>query len=222
MLGGMDELDGLYSKEVMAMDENGNGGETGSEAKTPRLSVHILLPEALDRRLARWTEKLPGASWPSWGGHVTLVPHFVSLGSVDDVRKQLEAVCLHEMPFMMRLGAPMVVKDATRPDYAAVFLGVESADAESVGDDSGSRVHDLREKLLDALEPLREHLQPQLVEQPFLPHITLALSISELEAQKLVRAMRADPVVAEFGVQTIWLIVQGEDFERFAIPLGGG
>lgn len=208
------------------MSENRGGDEVGKEAKPPLLSVHILLPEALDRRLARWTEKMPGASWPSWGGHVTLVPQFVALGGLDEVRKRLEDACLHETPFVMRLGAPMVVQDATRPTYAAVFLGVDSTGVERGGPEGvdgepSSRVHELRRKLLDALEPLREHLQPQLVEQPFLPHVTLALSIGELEAQKLVRAMRADPVVAEFGVQTIWLVVQGERFDRFAIPLAG-
>lgn len=203
----------------MAGDETTK--ETRGGVKPPVLSVHILLPEAVDRRLARWTEKMPGASWPSWGGHVTLVPNFAPLGSMDEVRKRLDAACLQVSPFVLRLGAPMVVQDATRPDYAAVFLNVESKGVESATGEKSSRIHELRSKLLDALEPLREHLQPQLLEQPFLPHVTLALSIGETEAQKLVRAMRADPVVAEFGVQTIWLVAQGERFERFPIQLGG-
>lgn len=195
------------------------GGVSGEvregEVKAPLLSVHILLPEAIDRRLARWTEKMPGASWPSWGGHVTLVPNFVALDSVDVVRQRLEAVCVQESPFVMRLGAPMVVRDATRPTYAAVFLNVETTSEEQ-----NTRLHDLRHQLLDTLAPLREHVRPELLEQPFLPHVTLALSIGESEAQKLVRAMRAEPVTAEFGVETIWLVVQGERFERIPIPLG--
>jgi 2'-5' RNA ligase len=224
----------------------------------PLLSVHILLPESIDRRLERWTTKMPGASWPAWGGHITLVPNFVPRGSVDVVRTVLASVCMEEKPLVVRFAAPVAVPDTTRPDYFAVFLNVEMANKTSdkrvdkpadktpdTGPDTGpdrtadkevdktpvtegqdkiSRLHVLRSKLLLALEPLRQDVRPQLVEQPFLPHVTLALGLSESEATKLVHAMRAEPVTAEFKVEAIWLMLQrvdhGTRVERYPIPLG--
>ena len=201
----------------------------------PLLSVHILLPEAVNRRLERWTHKLEGASWPAWGGHVTLVPNFVELGGAGAARAALEALCLHEEPFLLRFGAPIAVQDSTRADYSAVFLGIEGVDSDSRSGNK-SELHDteevvedqhifgLRQRILDVLEPLREDMYPQLVMQKFLPHVTLALGVSELEAEKLVREIRAEPLTAEFKVEVVWLVTQtfgeGGRFERQPIALG--
>ena len=56
--------------------ENAIENATEMEANSHLLSVQILLPERMDNRLEQRTEAMPGASWPTWGGHVTLVPPF--------------------------------------------------------------------------------------------------------------------------------------------------
>lgn len=183
------------------------------------LSVHILLPEAIDRRLERWTKNMPGTSWPAWGGHVTLVPNFTTHASMDEVRAVLQVVCNEEETFIARFGAPLAVQDMTRPDYYAVFLGIEAAESEAE-----SRLHALREKLLVALEPIREDVRPELLAQPFLPHVTLALGVGEVEANRIVKAMRSELPSAEFPVDVIWLVTQsvGDSarFERYPLALG--
>jgi 2'-5' RNA ligase len=200
------------------------------------LSVHILLPEAVDRRLARWAEDVQGASWPAWGGHITLVPRFVPRGSSEEVRAIIEQICLEHEPFRVRFTEPVAAQDPTRPDYFAVLLNVEIVDppasgsneampdGESVEDGQNSRLHQLRRQLLAALEPLREDMMPQLVQGPYMPHVTLALGVSESEARVVVRKMRADSINAEFQVDVIWLLTQfagqSDKFERQAIPLG--
>ena len=244
------------------------------------LSVHILLPESVARRLERRTQKLPGASWPAWGGHITLVPNFAPQGTLDEVRGIVMAVCAERKPFAVRLAAPISVRDTTRPDYCAVFLTIEDQDetepegtaqrdgelsgegkstdgqsvdgqstagqdtdgqsmeaqdgAEQAGKDQVAAAQDnaqygplyeLREALLTSLEPLRKDIRPELLEQPFLPHVTLALGLGETEASRLVRAMNADPLAAEFDVDTIWLVRQTlreeKRYERYPVPLGG-
>src|SRR5690606_14593728 len=89
------------------------------------LGVHSRLREPTARRLARWTEKMPGASWPTWGGHIALVPNFAPRGTMDEVRAALEAGCAERQPFPVRFAGPISVQDTTRPDYCAVFLMVE-------------------------------------------------------------------------------------------------
>lgn len=228
-------------------------------ANAPVLSVIIVLPEAIDRRLERWSENMEGASWPEWGGHITLVPGFVPRGSEEAVREAVERVCATMEPFSVRFGEAVAVQDKTRPDYYTVLLKVEEVDplersnsigrddqvegsaqvendrrvegengtgeieAEEVVERSGA-LQELRRKLLAVLEPLREDLFPQLVAKPFLPHVTLAMGLGEAEAQKVVRRMRAEPLVAKFEVDTIWLVKRtgGQEtrVERLAVPLG--
>jgi 2'-5' RNA ligase len=196
-------------------------------AAAPLASVNILLPEALDRRLQRRTDKLPGASWPAWGGHITLVPLFRVRGTLDVLRTTLAAVCATEQPFEVRFGLPLAVQDSTRQGYAALFLAVEGVDNNHVlptEQADMSPLHTLRDRLLEALAPLRDDLYPTLVEQHFHPHVTLALSLAESEASRLVREMRADPVSAQFTVEQVWLVTQmageGGRIEREAVPLG--
>ncbi len=189
--------------------------------KSPvRLSVHILLPETIDRRLERWTKRMPGTSWPAWGGHVTLVPNFVPRGSVEDVIATIQSICANEMPFIVRFAAPIAIQDMTRPGYFAVFLAVE----EKQVDEKVLQLQNLRSELLSTLEPFREDISPQLLEQSFLPHVTLALGLAESEARELVQQMRADPLNAEFEVEVIWLMTQsfgeGARIDRLPIPLG--
>jgi hypothetical protein len=49
------------------------------------------------------------------------------------------------------------------------------------------------------------------------------MGLGESEARTLVLAMRAEPLVAEFKVEAIWLVMQmsgeGAKFERQSIPL---
>ncbi len=193
-------------------------------AETPTLSsVQIMLPEAIQRRFERWTKKMPGASWPGWGGHVTLVPSFVPQGSIKEVRAAIAPVCAQEKPFPVRVATPVAVPDITRPGYQAVFLLLEEK-SEEQGEKPG-RLQNLRDALLQALAPLREDLRPELLQQPFMPHVTLALGLGEAEAAAMVQTMRAEPLSAEFMVEIIWLLIKnptdGGRFDRHAFPLGG-
>jgi 2'-5' RNA ligase len=185
----------------------------------PLLSVQILLPDGINRRLERWTEEMPGTSWPTWGGHITLVPNFVPRATVGEVRASVAAVCAQVPAFNVRFAAPVAVQDSTRPDYYIVFLTVE----EALADGEEEHLHKLRNALLAALDGQREDIRPKLVEQPFVPHVTLAIGLGELEARKLAQEMRAEPLVAEFKVEAIWLVMQtvgeGAKFERQPIPL---
>jgi 2'-5' RNA ligase len=100
-----------------------------------------------------------------------------------------------------------------------VFLLIEEQGDEPV------RLQKLRAALLQALAPLREDLRPELLQQTFMPHVTLALGLGEAEAAKMIQAMRADPLAAEFIVEAVWLSVKpsndGGRMERHSFPLGG-
>jgi 2'-5' RNA ligase len=206
-----------------------------NSGKLPLFSVQIMLPEALDRRLARRTEDMQGASWPARAGHITLVPGFVPLGTIEEVRAAIESVCSGMEPFTLRFGAPVAVPDLTRPDYFAAMITVENggtpppnrngqSDEQDAATEESGLLQTLRKRLLAALEALREDMQPKLLEGPFLPHVTLALGLSESEALTIVRELRAEPIAAEFEVAALWLVMKNSgdkaQVERQPIPLG--
>ena len=213
-----------------------DGADTA--VKPPALSVHVLLPEGLDRRLERRTDNMLGASWPGWGGHITLVPSFLPLANIEEIRQIIENVTGTVAPLTLHFAEPVAVPDVTRPGYFAVLLKVEEQDAQAASSAQAvsdevveaddvplpTRLTQLRQQLLDALRPMRQDLRPQLVEQRFAPHVTLALGLGEIEARTLVRHLRAEPITAEFTVDTIWLLthIAGEQarVDRQAIPLG--
>jgi 2'-5' RNA ligase len=189
-------------------------------SNAPRLSVQILLPEALDRRFARWAKQMPGASWPAWGGHITLVPYFTPACPETMVFDRVVAAVRGFHPFRVRLTEPVAVQDWTRPQYQAVFLAAHEAER-----DDHQTLAELQQAIAAALAPVRHDVKPALDGQPFVPHLTLALGLGSSEAEKLVRAIRADPLEADFVVDAVWLMVMWQSdgpeprVDRVAIPL---
>jgi hypothetical protein len=140
----------------------------------PRISVHIMLPEAIDRRFRRRVENMPGASWPSWGGHVTLVPPFVPSCPPGEVFDRVAAAVQGFTAFRLRLGAAVVEEDVTRPQFYAVFIQIDESED---GDQPVLPV--LQQAIATALAPVRQEADPKLEAIPFTPHLTLALSVGD-------------------------------------------
>ncbi len=183
------------------------------------ISIQILLPEAIDRRFARRVDELEGASWPEWGGHITLIPAFAPRVAPEAVVSRVTAICAEVTPFLLHLAEPTAHPDPTRPGYRAVFLTVPEAAVED-----HRRLTSLQTRLTAVLADVREDVKPELTGQPFLAHVTLALSLGEAEATKIVRTLRADGINAEFWVNEVWVLTRrgGADakLERTAVSLG--
>jgi len=183
-------------------------------------TLQILLPVALQRLLSSWTGETPGASWPPSGGHVTLLPRFRTLLPLEAVSDYVVAACRQHKPFLLRLNVPLVVPDRTRQDYFAVFL------AAGEGGESGlAAATALHHGLAAALGPYREDLLPEVSERPYLPHVTLALGLSEREARRVVRACVAAGLAVEFTVEAVTVTARSAEAdnasaEQVAIPLG--
>ena len=105
-------------------------------------SALILLPDALQKQFERWTDETAGASWPAFGGHVTLLPSFRAELALDAVAERLAAVCRVHEPFTLQLTKPLAVADRTRQDYFAVFLAAEE-DADSGYTEAAALRYDL-------------------------------------------------------------------------------
>lgn len=184
-------------------------------------SVLILLPAALQRRLQQWTGETPGASWPPSGGHVTLLSRFRTDLPFKAVSDHVAAACRNHAPFVLCLNVPLAVPDRTRQDYFAVFL------AAGEGAESGlAAATALRSDVAAPLEPYRQDLLPEVSERPYLPHVTLALGLSEREARRVVRACIAAGLVAEFTVEAVTLTARPADAvessaDQAVISLGG-
>jgi 2'-5' RNA ligase len=173
------------------------------------MSIQILLPEAIDRRFRRRVQTLPGASWPAWGGHITLVPSFVPICPPPEVFERVAQAVGEFIAFRVRLAEAVADEDVTRPDFHAVFIQVDDPDSE----DHQTLVR-LQGAIDAALAPVRDATHPELDAVPFTPHLTLALGVGDREAAALVRALRREPLAAEFMVDAVWLVMMWPEENR--------
>ncbi len=169
-------------------------------------SVQILLPAALQRQFERWTDETEGASWPAQGGHVTLLPPFHTALTREDVLENVADVCRRTKTFTLCLDVPKAVLDLTRPDYFAVFLS-----AAEEWETGFAEAATLRSALADYVAAQRNDVLPELSAAPFLPHITLALGVSEREARRVARACVMSALEAKFVVEAVTLLETPRD-----------
>jgi|GEM_PF-1757662 len=166
-----------------------------------QVSVQILLPKSLNQRLARWAKDAPGASWPAWGGHITLVPPFHPLVSFTTLTETVTAVCARHHPMQLRFSVAASVPDWTREGYRAVILKPPT------DDDAGVvQFMALQQDLRQMLGGMGLHVKPALLTRILTPHITLALSVSEMEADHMVSQIRSQNLTAEITVDRVWLL----------------
>ena len=155
-------------------------------------SLQILLPDRIDREFRRWAKHTPGSSWPSWGGHVTLLPR-VAIIHLDEatLRQRIEAVCARHEPFPICIDEILHDADYTRPGYEGVFLrmrptnsGTATTPARRVDAlSSVEAAQDVRSNPEDETLEMESVQVEQQVEQTELERVdvlTLELSASDL------------------------------------------
>lgn len=174
----------------------------------PRYAIQIILTETAARPLYNWAHAAEGASVPTTGWHITLIPAFSLQGADAGLAELLQAVADRHAPFELELSEIEATTDSTRSGYHAVFLGC-GPDAE----DLCLPLFALQAELAETLAPLRSNLQPELSDRPFRPHITLALSVSEQEAARLAAFGRKQQLRVRFEVASFWLLRSSETEE---------
>jgi hypothetical protein len=175
--------------------------------------VEILLPDDLEARMSRWSQVTPGATWPAWGGHITLLSRFSLLAGIEAIRGQMRAACSEFAPFALKLDRVITEKHWRRPEQAVLLVGDETA---LVTDP----IMRLRSALSEALAPWKRDLRPEISQQPFAPHLSLTIGLPQPEAEQLALAAAQQHLAIEFIVDVVWLLKldtsAGEDKEVVA------
>lgn len=187
-------------------------------------SLMVMLPAALDRRLAKWSSAMPGTSWPAWGGHITLLHPFTvpaAAEAVDRLTDCITTVCRRHSAFQLRLDNPVAEQDYTRAGYFAVML--TARDREETGLDALGL---LRRDLLAATDDLRTDKRPPAADDEYMPHVTLALGLGQPEAERMVNHIRTDGLTVRFFVEKIALVIfastsDGQQVTQLPFTLAG-
>jgi 2'-5' RNA ligase len=175
--------------------------EPNSANEQIRWTVQILLPENADRELQRKTDKTPGASWPAWGGHMTLLPMCTSTVDENTLQEAVAQAVAGFGPMEIELSNFAVEQDLTRPDYCAVFLTLGDGQEQTL-----EQLRSLRNRIFEATRTLRKDLWPALESSEFVPHVTLAMGLSESEANAVVRQLRAEGLSVHFRLKEVLLL----------------
>ncbi|MGH2586017.1 MAG: 2'-5' RNA ligase family protein [Dehalococcoidia bacterium] len=164
-------------------------------------SLQVLLPDELDGQLRRWATAQPRGTWPTWGGHLSLLADFETALDPIVLAVRLERVCRRFHPFEIHL--PRVVLDDYwgRPGFKIVMLM-------PAGRSTGgcSRLCRLRISAARALGLDSSYLWEEAAGHRFTPHLSLTWGVPVAEAVALVEAARIDAPTVRFNVDAIWLL----------------
>ena len=172
---------------------------TSTDAASARhYSAAILLPAAVDEPLRHWSLAQEGGTWPSWGGHITVLAGFTTLTDLDRMQQAMGRSGAGFQPFTLRLNRAVRDSYWGRPGLETVML---TPDPESSG---AAALRALRELLNASLASLVRDLCPDLNGKPYLPHVTLTTGLRPREAAKLAEA--AAQLDCEFIANELWLL----------------
>ena len=185
----------------MAAVAEPTGDQPYGSGDTPRYSVQIMLPDDENARLREWAEATPGATWPTWGGHVTLVNGFIPHCDVQLIEREIADVVRAFSPFELYLDEPICVEHWRRPNLWTVLL------VNRAREDEGHRaLMRLHNALAVALAPLKHDLVPEVSQRPYLPHLMLTWGLPKGQADELAQVATAERLETRLSVGDIWLL----------------
>lgn len=176
------------------------GNRRGEGRGAIQYSVQILLPLEIEERLRRWAEGTPGATWPRWGGHVTILGLFEPLTPPREIVREIADICEAFNPFPLRLSKVEAMPHWRRHPLHTVLL---KGDRGSEGYQTILRLHNT---LSVALATLKRDLFPEVSQRPYEPHVTLTWGVSEAEARRLAEIAETANLAVELLVDEIWLV----------------
>ncbi len=163
----------------------------------PRLSLVLALPDDENARIERWTRNSPPATWPGWGGHVTIWPALEPSSGLDALVSMLQTVVARFEAFELSMSQP-----ALKPFWGSPRLYTAQLVA---GDDDlgGAELAALRAGLYQSLSDVAVDLHPETRSNWFEPHISLTVGLDHDGAAAVVEAARRDALSIRFVVQSV-------------------
>ena len=167
---------------------------TGS---SKRLSLVLALPAGENARIEGWARGAPPATWPDWGGHVTIWPALEPALDLNALVFMLQSVVGRFQSFELSMSRPELKPFWGSPRlYTAQLVAGE--------DDIGASDLDaLRAGLYQSLSDVAVDLHPETRSNWFEPHISLTVGLDHDDAAAVVDAARRDSLSARFVVQSV-------------------
>ena len=166
-------------------------------SSAPRLSLVLALPEDENARIERWTRTAPPATWPGWGGHVTIWPALEPAHDIDALVSRLQTVIARFQAFELSMSHAEL-----KPFWGSPRLYTAQLVARD-GDAGGSELDALRAGLYQSLADVAVDLHPETRSSWFEPHITLTVALEHDDAAAVVEAARRDSLSTRFLVQRV-------------------
>lgn len=168
------------------------------ERRAGRYSLQILLPGELDSQMREWCRRSPGATWPDWGGHITLLPTFRPLRPMSALEEAIRRVTSKYGMFRVRLSDVWCRPHLVKPGSCIVFVTAHRRDP--------AELWDMQAELAAAVGPLVNPEWVRLWGEPFRPHISLTTGLSRRQAEDLLRAACDDHLEVTFWADRVSLM----------------
>ncbi|MEF3305988.1 2'-5' RNA ligase family protein [Paenibacillus sp. GYB003] len=165
-------------------------------------SLHAMVPEAAEQALAGWVAGTSGASLSPWGSHMTVIGRFPLMEDADALPALMGAIeesCGATEPFAIRLNKTAVRRHRYESSRMIVMLECDGRT------DDFDRFVQYRAGLASRLASLIGPTDIRLLEEEYVPHVSLTTGIDERTARRVARSAEAAKVDIRFMLSRIWL-----------------
>lgn len=181
--------------------------------------IALPLPSEEDARLRRWVDETPGATWPSWGGHITVVPSFGLVAQREELQAALSQVAAEAEPFSVSLSQVAAKPHAFSAGDWTAHLAIDEAGG-------GRQLLALRAALHRRLNSLVDELHPDARQAWYVFHVSLVGRASQAVARQIAQRAMAAELSASFEAGRLDLIAHPQtaqdDYQIHSYRLGGG
>lgn len=163
-----------------------------------RYSLQIRVPDEVDALLHGWCRQSPGATWPEWGGHITLLPIFRPMQPLPALEEAIRLAVLKYGPFRVRLSDVWCRPHLVKPDSCIVFI--------TTHDHEPADMWDMQADLAAAVGPMVRPEWDLLWGMSFRPHISLTTGLPRKQAEDLLRKAGRDGIDVSFWAERVSLM----------------
>jgi 2'-5' RNA ligase len=162
-------------------------------------SLTVPLPDALDASLRAWARATPRATWPAWGGHITLLTPFRVAAPLQRIETTLAALGSAQPRFDVRLR-----RVAVKPHIFAEGMWTTQL---VIDEKSGaSELRTLQAALHADLEDWIDESDRTALEASYEFHVSLVRGVPEAAAWKVAAAAERAGIGATFAVTVVELV----------------
>lgn len=148
-------------------------------------TLQFLLPPSQETLLRDWIQRHRYATWPNWGGHITLVNIFEPWIDIEEIAALFDNICRQTAPFKIYFNRVVMEHHRVHQGLYTVYLTHPTPCIHECNE--LKRFH---EEIIALLGPAVEFQQKELETKRYRQHLSLTWGVPKEQARELYEQAR--------------------------------